>query len=126
MPHLFPIDRYLNVRAAGAPSFSPDGQQIAYLTNTTGIPACAICSAKPGVSRATLARNSSIILAGSIFRSASIAWSGSDRSRNKALTDVLRSVRILPATRGILQYRAFYGKPPVFSVDSPHTPCQSR
>ncbi len=38
MPHLFPIDRYLNVRAAAAPSFSPDGQHIAYLSNTTGIP----------------------------------------------------------------------------------------
>lgn len=38
MPNLFPIDRYLNVRAAAAPSFSPDGRFIAYLSNTTGIP----------------------------------------------------------------------------------------
>ena len=38
MPHLFPIDRYLNVRAAGSPSFSPDGRCVAYLSNTTGIP----------------------------------------------------------------------------------------
>ena len=38
MPHLFPIDRYLNVRAATSPSFSPDGQHVAYLSNTTGIP----------------------------------------------------------------------------------------
>jgi dipeptidyl aminopeptidase/acylaminoacyl peptidase len=38
MPHLFPIDRYLNVRSASSPSFSPDGQHIAYISNTTGIP----------------------------------------------------------------------------------------
>jgi len=38
MPHLFPIDRYLNVRAASSPSFSPDGRFVAYLSNTTGIP----------------------------------------------------------------------------------------
>ncbi|MFL5342490.1 MAG: S9 family peptidase [Gemmataceae bacterium] len=38
MPHLFPIDRYLNVRAAASPSFSLDGQFIAYLSNTTGLP----------------------------------------------------------------------------------------
>src|SRR5262245_59486183 len=38
MPHLFPIERYLNVRAASSPSFSPDGRFIAYLSNTTGIP----------------------------------------------------------------------------------------
>lgn len=38
MTNLFPIDRYLNVRAAAAPSFSPDGRLIAYLSNTTGIP----------------------------------------------------------------------------------------
>ncbi len=38
MPHLFPIDRYLNVRAATSPSFSPDGRFVAYLSNTTGIP----------------------------------------------------------------------------------------
>ena len=34
----FPIDRYLNVRAAGTPSFSPDGRWVAYISNTTGIP----------------------------------------------------------------------------------------
>src|ERR1043166_5607424 len=38
MPHQFPIDRYLNVRAATSPSFSPDAQHIAYISNTTGIP----------------------------------------------------------------------------------------
>lgn len=38
MPHQFPIDRYLNVRAATSPSFSPDGRFVAYLSNTTGIP----------------------------------------------------------------------------------------
>jgi dipeptidyl aminopeptidase/acylaminoacyl peptidase len=38
MPHLFPIERYLNVRAASSPSFSPDGRFVAYLSNTTGIP----------------------------------------------------------------------------------------
>jgi dipeptidyl aminopeptidase/acylaminoacyl peptidase len=38
MPHQFPIDRYLNVRAATSPSFSPDGRFVAYISNTTGIP----------------------------------------------------------------------------------------
>ncbi len=38
MPHLFPIERYLNVRAASSPSFSHDGGSLAYLSNTTGIP----------------------------------------------------------------------------------------
>jgi dipeptidyl aminopeptidase/acylaminoacyl peptidase len=38
MSHLFPIERYLNVRAASSPSFSPDGRFVAYLSNTTGIP----------------------------------------------------------------------------------------
>src|SRR6516165_10023989 len=36
MPHQFPIDRYLNVRAATSPSFSPDGRFVAYISNTTG------------------------------------------------------------------------------------------
>jgi dipeptidyl aminopeptidase/acylaminoacyl peptidase len=33
----FTIDRYLNIRAAYDPSFSPDGRFIAFLTNTTGV-----------------------------------------------------------------------------------------
>jgi dipeptidyl aminopeptidase/acylaminoacyl peptidase len=37
MPTLFPIDRYLNIRAASGPSFSPDGRFVSFLTNTTGL-----------------------------------------------------------------------------------------
>src|SRR5262249_2783574 len=33
----FSIDRYLNIRAAHAPSFSPDGRFVTFLTNITGI-----------------------------------------------------------------------------------------
>ena len=32
------IEQYLNVRSASAPSFSPDGKQIAFLSNITGVP----------------------------------------------------------------------------------------
>ncbi len=32
----FSIERYLNIRSAGSPTFSPDGQRIAFLTNITG------------------------------------------------------------------------------------------
>ncbi len=32
------IDRYLNIRGAGSPAFSPDGKRIAFLTNITGTP----------------------------------------------------------------------------------------
>ena len=32
------IDRYLNIRAATTPAFSPDGKRIAFLTNITGTP----------------------------------------------------------------------------------------
>jgi dipeptidyl aminopeptidase/acylaminoacyl peptidase len=48
MPHLLPIDRYLNVRAAGSPSFSPDGRFVAYLSNTTGIPQVWLIAAAGG------------------------------------------------------------------------------
>jgi dipeptidyl aminopeptidase/acylaminoacyl peptidase len=34
----YPIERYLNARMAYGPSFSADGQQIAFLTNITGMP----------------------------------------------------------------------------------------
>ena len=37
MPIPFDIDRYLNIRAATGPSFSPDGRFLAYLTNITGV-----------------------------------------------------------------------------------------
>src|SRR6266550_4191968 len=37
MPQPFSIDRYLNIRAANGPSFSPDGRFVAFLTNTTGV-----------------------------------------------------------------------------------------
>ncbi len=33
----YPLDRFLNIRAAAAPAFSPDGRFVAYLTNTTGV-----------------------------------------------------------------------------------------
>jgi dipeptidyl aminopeptidase/acylaminoacyl peptidase len=33
----FSIDRYLNIRAAAAPSFSPDGRFLTFLTNITGV-----------------------------------------------------------------------------------------
>jgi dipeptidyl aminopeptidase/acylaminoacyl peptidase len=33
----FGIDRFLNIRAATAPSFSPDGRFLAFLTNITGV-----------------------------------------------------------------------------------------
>jgi len=32
----YTIQQYLNIKSASAPSFSPDGNQIAYLTNVTG------------------------------------------------------------------------------------------
>jgi dipeptidyl aminopeptidase/acylaminoacyl peptidase len=37
MPTVYPIDRYLNIRAASGPTFSPDGRFVAFLTNTTGV-----------------------------------------------------------------------------------------
>jgi dipeptidyl aminopeptidase/acylaminoacyl peptidase len=37
MPAPFPIDRFLNIRAATGPTFSPDGRFVAFLTNITGV-----------------------------------------------------------------------------------------
>jgi dipeptidyl aminopeptidase/acylaminoacyl peptidase len=37
VPSDFPIDRYLNIRAANGPSFSPDGRFVSFLTNITGV-----------------------------------------------------------------------------------------
>src|SRR3954463_10167483 len=37
MPTPFSIDRYLNIRAANGPSFSPDGRFVSFLTNITGV-----------------------------------------------------------------------------------------
>jgi dipeptidyl aminopeptidase/acylaminoacyl peptidase len=37
MANLFPIDRYLNIRAATGPSFAPDGRTVSFLTNITGV-----------------------------------------------------------------------------------------
>jgi Tol biopolymer transport system component len=37
MPAAFSIDRFLNIRSAVAPSFSPDGRFVSFITNTTGL-----------------------------------------------------------------------------------------
>lgn len=37
MPAIFPLERYLNIRSAHDPSFSPDGRFVAFLSNTTGV-----------------------------------------------------------------------------------------
>src|SRR5260370_1664906 len=37
MANPFTVERFLNVRAAGSPSFSPDGRFVSFLTNTTGV-----------------------------------------------------------------------------------------
>jgi dipeptidyl aminopeptidase/acylaminoacyl peptidase len=37
MASQFSIDRYLNIRAANGPSFSPDGRFVSFLTNITGV-----------------------------------------------------------------------------------------
>ncbi|MFN8485271.1 MAG: S9 family peptidase [Anaerolineae bacterium] len=34
----FPFERFLNVRAAGGPTFSPDGGRVAFVTDITGVP----------------------------------------------------------------------------------------
>src|SRR5262249_9008942 len=33
----FPIERFLNIRSATAPTFSPDGRFVAFLSNITGV-----------------------------------------------------------------------------------------
>jgi Tol biopolymer transport system component len=33
----FGIDRFLNIRSASAPTFSPDGRFVGFLTNITGV-----------------------------------------------------------------------------------------
>ena len=46
----FTIEQYLTIKAAGGPTFSPDGTQIAYLSNTTGttqVYATALAGGKP-------------------------------------------------------------------------------
>jgi len=37
MPTRFDIDRFLNIRSATGPSFSPDGRFVTFLTNITGV-----------------------------------------------------------------------------------------
>src|SRR5262245_27764730 len=37
MAATFPIDRFLNIRSALGPTFSPDGRFVAFLTNVTGV-----------------------------------------------------------------------------------------
>jgi dipeptidyl aminopeptidase/acylaminoacyl peptidase len=36
-PPSSPIERFLNIRACSAPSFSPDGRRVSFLTNVTGV-----------------------------------------------------------------------------------------
>jgi len=38
MPTQYALERYLNIRSANAPTFSPDGQFVAFLSNITGVP----------------------------------------------------------------------------------------
>ena len=42
------IARFLNARAAGAPSLSPDGRLVAFRTSTTGTPQLWVAETKPG------------------------------------------------------------------------------
>lgn len=42
------IERYLNIRSASSPTFSPDGQKVAFLTNITGTPQVWAVSAAGG------------------------------------------------------------------------------
>ena len=44
----YEIERYLNVRSASSPSFSPDGQHIAFVSNITGVPLPWVVSARGG------------------------------------------------------------------------------
>jgi dipeptidyl aminopeptidase/acylaminoacyl peptidase len=37
MSAAFPLESFLNVRSAGAPTFSPDGRYVAFLSNITGV-----------------------------------------------------------------------------------------
>jgi len=37
MPSRFSLDQFLNIRSASAPSFTPDGRFVAFLTNVTGV-----------------------------------------------------------------------------------------
>ncbi len=37
MPNMYPFESYLNVRSAHSPSFSHDGQRLAFLTNISGV-----------------------------------------------------------------------------------------
>lgn len=45
---LYGIDRYLNIRSSNAPSISPDGNRVAFLTNITGTPQLWMISASGG------------------------------------------------------------------------------
>jgi dipeptidyl aminopeptidase/acylaminoacyl peptidase len=42
------IERYLNIRSANSPTFSPDGTRLAFLTNITGTPQVWVISAQGG------------------------------------------------------------------------------
>ena len=44
----YEIEQYLNVRSASAPSYSPDGQRIAFVSNLTGIPLSWVVPASGG------------------------------------------------------------------------------
>jgi len=47
----YTIQQYLNIKSAGSPSFSPDGKQIAYLTNATGTSQVWVVASSGGTSK---------------------------------------------------------------------------
>lgn len=48
VPERFGIERYLNIRSAGSPTFSANGDRVAFLTNITGTPQVWMVNAQGG------------------------------------------------------------------------------
>jgi dipeptidyl aminopeptidase/acylaminoacyl peptidase len=44
---LYDLRRYLNIRSVSSPKFSPDGEQIAFISNITGLPQIWVVSSEP-------------------------------------------------------------------------------